>query len=121
MFGLVVTLLIIALIARILGFGGIAGAAMGFCENPLLVVSMVFGAGALADRSERSAGLPSYSQQQTNRRAVGRVYGPVAEFGTVTALSASRVSGEEWDLMQLLNYSTLRGRHPYNPTIHFSN
>jgi uncharacterized membrane protein YtjA (UPF0391 family) len=49
MLGLVVTLLIIALIAGILGFGGIAGAAVGFAKIVFLVslililVSLVFG------------------------------------------------------------------------------
>jgi uncharacterized membrane protein YtjA (UPF0391 family) len=49
MLGLVVTLLIIALIAGILGFGGIAGAAVGFAQIiflvalMLLVVSLLFG------------------------------------------------------------------------------
>ena len=49
MLGLVVTLLIIALIAGILGFGGIAGAAVGFAKIiflvslVLLLVSLLFG------------------------------------------------------------------------------
>jgi uncharacterized membrane protein YtjA (UPF0391 family) len=49
MFGLVVTLLIIALIASILGFGGIAGAAVGiakivfFVALVLFLVSLLFG------------------------------------------------------------------------------
>jgi uncharacterized membrane protein YtjA (UPF0391 family) len=49
MLGLVVTLLVIALIAALLGFGGIAGAAVGmaqiifFVALVLLVVSLVFG------------------------------------------------------------------------------
>ena len=49
MLGLVVTLLIIALIAALLGFGGIAGAAVGmakivfFVALVLLVVSLLFG------------------------------------------------------------------------------
>jgi uncharacterized membrane protein YtjA (UPF0391 family) len=49
MLGLVVTLLIIALIAAILGFGGIAGTAVGFAKIIFLVaiilflVSLVFG------------------------------------------------------------------------------
>jgi len=49
MLNLVVTLLIIALIAAVLGFGGIAGAAIGlakiifFIALVLLVVSLLFG------------------------------------------------------------------------------
>jgi uncharacterized membrane protein YtjA (UPF0391 family) len=49
MLNLVVTLLIIALIAAVLGFGGIAGAAVGlakiifFIALVLLVVSLLFG------------------------------------------------------------------------------
>jgi uncharacterized membrane protein YtjA (UPF0391 family) len=49
MLGLVVTLLIIALIAAVLGFGGIAGAAVGmakivfFVALVLFLVSLVFG------------------------------------------------------------------------------
>jgi uncharacterized membrane protein YtjA (UPF0391 family) len=49
MLGLVVTLLIIALIAAVLGFGGIAGAAVGmakivfFIALVLFLVSLVFG------------------------------------------------------------------------------
>jgi uncharacterized membrane protein YtjA (UPF0391 family) len=49
MLGLVVTLLIIALIAGILGFGGIAGTAVGFAKLVFLMaiilflVSLVFG------------------------------------------------------------------------------
>ena len=43
MFGLVVALLIIALIAGILGFGGIAGAADGLCENRLLCGAGIVG------------------------------------------------------------------------------
>jgi uncharacterized membrane protein YtjA (UPF0391 family) len=49
MLGLVVTFLIIALIAGILGFGGIAGVAVGFAKIVFLValvlflVSLVFG------------------------------------------------------------------------------
>lgn len=50
MFGLVVTLLIIGLIAAVLGFGGIAGASFAmakiifFIALVLLLVSIVFGA-----------------------------------------------------------------------------
>ena len=49
MLGLVVTLLIIALIAGILGFGGIAGAAVGiakigfFVALVLFLISLIFG------------------------------------------------------------------------------
>jgi uncharacterized membrane protein YtjA (UPF0391 family) len=49
MLGLVVTLLIIALIAAVLGFGGIAGAAVGmakivfFVALVLFLVSLIFG------------------------------------------------------------------------------
>jgi uncharacterized membrane protein YtjA (UPF0391 family) len=49
MLGLVVTLLIIALIAAVLGFGGIAGAAVGmakivfFVALVLFLISLVFG------------------------------------------------------------------------------
>jgi uncharacterized membrane protein YtjA (UPF0391 family) len=49
MLGLVVTLLIIALIAGILGFGGIAGAAVGtakivfFVALVLFLISLLFG------------------------------------------------------------------------------
>ena len=49
MLGLVATLLIIALIAAVLGFGGIAGAAVGlakivfFVALVLFLVSLVFG------------------------------------------------------------------------------
>ncbi len=49
MLGLVVTLLIVALIAAVLGFGGIAGAAVGmakivfFVALVLFLVSLVFG------------------------------------------------------------------------------
>ena len=49
MLGLVVTLLIIALIAGVLGFGGIAGAAVGiakavfFIALVLFLLSLVFG------------------------------------------------------------------------------
>jgi uncharacterized membrane protein YtjA (UPF0391 family) len=49
MLGLVVTLLIIALIAAVLGFGGIAGAAVGiakivfFIALVLFVISLLFG------------------------------------------------------------------------------
>jgi uncharacterized membrane protein YtjA (UPF0391 family) len=49
MFGLVVTLLIIALVAGVLGFGGIAGTAVGMAKLVfliaivLLLVSLLFG------------------------------------------------------------------------------
>ena len=49
MLGLVVTLLVIALIAAVLGFGGIAGAAVGmakimfFVALVLFLISLVFG------------------------------------------------------------------------------
>ena len=49
MLGLVVTLLLIALIAAVLGFGGIAGAAVGmakivfFVALVLFLISLVFG------------------------------------------------------------------------------
>jgi uncharacterized membrane protein YtjA (UPF0391 family) len=49
MLGLVVTLLIVALIAAVLGFGGIAGAAVGmakivfFVALVLFLISLVFG------------------------------------------------------------------------------
>jgi uncharacterized membrane protein YtjA (UPF0391 family) len=49
MLGLALTLLVIALIAAILGFGGIAGAAVGmaklvfFIALVLFVVSLIFG------------------------------------------------------------------------------
>ena len=49
MLGLVVTLLIIALIAAVLGFGGIAGAAVGmakivfFVALVLFLISLIFG------------------------------------------------------------------------------
>jgi uncharacterized membrane protein YtjA (UPF0391 family) len=49
MLGLVLTLLIIALIAAVLGFGGIAGAAVGmakivfFVALVLFLISLVFG------------------------------------------------------------------------------
>ncbi len=49
MLGLVVTLLIIALIAAVLGFGGIAGAAVGmakivfFVALVMFLISLVFG------------------------------------------------------------------------------
>jgi uncharacterized membrane protein YtjA (UPF0391 family) len=52
MLGLVVTLLIIALIAGILGFGGIAGAAVGiakivfFVALVLFLISLIFGGSA---------------------------------------------------------------------------
>lgn len=50
MFGLVVTLLIIGLVAAVLGFGGIAGASFAmakvifFIALILLLISIVFGA-----------------------------------------------------------------------------
>ncbi|MFN3657121.1 MAG: DUF1328 domain-containing protein [Pseudolabrys sp.] len=50
MFGLVVTLLLIGLVAAVLGFGGIAGASFAmakiifFIALVLLLVSIVFGA-----------------------------------------------------------------------------
>ena len=49
MLGLAITLLIVALIAAILGFGGIAGAAVGmaklvfFIALALFVISLLFG------------------------------------------------------------------------------
>jgi uncharacterized membrane protein YtjA (UPF0391 family) len=81
MFGPVVTLLIIALIAGILGFGGIAGAAVGFAKIIflvaliLLVVSLLFGGlrGGLADRSERWLAYLRTHNNNADRRPVGAV------------------------------------------------
>ena len=42
MLGLVVTLLIIALIAAVLGFGGIAGAAVGIAKIVFLIAIVLF-------------------------------------------------------------------------------
>jgi len=48
MLNLVVTLLIIALIAAVLGFGGIAGAAVGIAKIVFLVALVLFVVAALA-------------------------------------------------------------------------
>jgi uncharacterized membrane protein YtjA (UPF0391 family) len=42
MFGLVVTLLIIALIVAVLGFGGIAGAAVGIAKIVFFIAIVLF-------------------------------------------------------------------------------
>jgi uncharacterized membrane protein YtjA (UPF0391 family) len=47
MFGLVVTLLIIALIAAVLGFGGIAGAAVGIAKIVFFIAIVLFLVSAL--------------------------------------------------------------------------
>lgn len=48
MLNLVVTLLIIALIAAVLGFGGIAGAAVGIAKIVFFVALVLFLIGAIA-------------------------------------------------------------------------
>jgi uncharacterized membrane protein YtjA (UPF0391 family) len=48
MLNLVVTLLIIALIAAVLGFGGIAGAAVGIAKIVFFVALILFVVGAIA-------------------------------------------------------------------------
>ena len=48
MLNLVVTLLIIALIAAVLGFGGIAGAAVGIAKIVFFVALILFLVGAIA-------------------------------------------------------------------------